>query len=76
MRADHRAEPHGSHHLRQSLFVHWITPGMHQSDGTTADAGLVMTNKPLHESVLEPQWLQFPAIRVQATVHLFDGSQQ
>ena len=54
MGTDHRAESCGSDRLRQLHLVPGITPGMHQSDRTGTDAGLVMTNKPLQKIALKP----------------------
>ena len=76
MGTDHRLEARGSSQLRQSLFMHGITPGMHQSDCTRVDAGLVMTHKPLHETIVEPQCFQLPPFRIQTTGDLFNGGQQ
>ena len=47
---------------------------MHQCNGTTANAGPVMSGKPLPQPILEPQGLQLPAIGIQSARHLLDDS--
>ena len=76
VRTDHSAESGGPDRLRQHLFVDGVTPGMHQRNGTTADAGPVMTGKPLPELISEPQSLQLPAVSIKPAEDLLNGRDQ
>jgi len=76
MGADHRLKASCERGLRESLFMGWRPPGVHQGDGTTAQTRDAMGPQPTDESGIDHQRLQFAPLRIKTTLNLLNRRDQ